>query len=82
MSKLLFSQKDFLKFIDHFGFKYLRHESSHYTYQAIIKGKTYQVQVDHSYSDYSGWLLDSMITQTGIPKKLFWKFRLSGKLPE
>ena len=34
-------------------------------------GKYKSVQVDTNYNEYSGWLLNSMIRQSSIPKKVF-----------
>ena len=82
MSKLIFSQKQILDFLNHFGFvKKGKQEGSHQTYSAVINGITRNVTVDVKYSTYSDTVLKYMIRQSGIDKKVFWKYKKSGVLP-
>jgi predicted RNA binding protein YcfA (HicA-like mRNA interferase family) len=73
VSKLVISQKGFIEILKAQDFYFKRQESSHQTWEGIVNGRRRLVSVDVNYDSYSGWLLNSMIRQSGLPKILFRK---------
>ena len=75
MPKLVISQKNFIGILQEYGFYHKRTHSSHQTWEGFHHNKKWLVQVDTNYNPYSGWLLNSMIRQSGLDKRIFIEFK-------
>jgi len=71
VAKLIIPQKKFIRILKDHGFYKKRTKSSHETWEGFHGGKYWMVQVDTNYDPYSGFLLSSMIRQSGLEKKIF-----------
>lgn len=71
MSKLVISRDKFIKILKAHNFYFKRQVASHQSWEGMVDGKRRLVSVDMNYKTYSGWLLNSMIRQSGLPKTLF-----------
>ncbi|MBU2436626.1 MAG: type II toxin-antitoxin system HicA family toxin, partial [Candidatus Omnitrophica bacterium] len=65
------SQRDFIRILKENGFIQTSQRGSH----RFWKKPGFRVTVDIKYSEYSGWLLNKMIEQSGLPKSIFRKQR-------
>ncbi|MFA5805492.1 MAG: type II toxin-antitoxin system HicA family toxin [Melioribacteraceae bacterium] len=54
------------------GFKFKDQEGSHEQYEGVIKGKKRKVTVDSNDSPYDGFILKSMISQSGLSREEFY----------
>ncbi len=80
MPRFLIYQKDFIKILKEYNFRYTHTKGSHNFWEGSINGKYYVVQVDVKYDFYSDTLLMIMIVQSGIPKEVFKVFRKTGRI--
>ncbi|MBU0568647.1 type II toxin-antitoxin system HicA family toxin [bacterium] len=69
MSRFVVSQSDFIRILTKNGFVKTSQRGSHQYW----KRHGFRVTVDIKYSEYSGWLLNKMIEQSGLPKSIFRK---------
>jgi predicted RNA binding protein YcfA (HicA-like mRNA interferase family) len=69
MARFVVSQRDFIRILRENGFVYDSQNGSH----QFWKKAGYRVTVDVKYPEYSGWLLKTMIEQSGLPKFIFRK---------
>ena len=53
------------------GFVLKRQVASHQQWEGVVDGRRRLVTVDASYPEFSGWLLNRMIHQSGLPKAIF-----------
>lgn len=73
MPRLVIDQKEFLKILKSNNFYFKRQEGSHQAWEGFVNGKRMVVSVDKKFDTYNGWLLNSMIRQSGLPKRIFRK---------
>ena len=54
------------------GFTLIRTRGSHYTYQALLKGKKRSVTVDDHFPEYDDELLKNIVSQSGMDREEFY----------
>jgi predicted RNA binding protein YcfA (HicA-like mRNA interferase family) len=67
MGRFVLSQREVLRILRGHGFTPTSQRGSHQYWEK----PGYKVTVDVKYPEYSGWLLASMIRQSGLPKSAF-----------
>jgi predicted RNA binding protein YcfA (HicA-like mRNA interferase family) len=67
MGRFVVSQRDFLRVLQAHDFQQTSQRGSHQYWEK----PGYKVTVDMKYREYSGWLLQMMIHQSGLPKGIF-----------
>ncbi|MBI2095780.1 MAG: type II toxin-antitoxin system HicA family toxin [Candidatus Omnitrophica bacterium] len=71
MSRFVLAQADFVSILKTHGFTLKRQVGSHQQWEGTTGNRRRLVTVDTGFSQYSGWLLSSMIRQSGLPKSAF-----------
>ena len=71
MGRFVLSQRDFVRILQTHGFRPTSQRGSHQYWER----PGFKVTVDIKYPDYSGWLLQSMLLQSGLPKSAFRVYR-------
>ncbi len=66
------------KILTNLGAKYLSSKGDHRKYCRKTETRPYYITLP-TYSDVSDDVLDNIIRQTGVPKKVFWKVYFEGK---
>ena len=67
MGRFVLSRREFLRIVRAHGFTQTSQRGSHQYWEK----PGYKVTVDVKYPEYSGWLLRTMIQQSGLPAALF-----------
>ncbi len=67
MGQFVLSQREFVRILRAHGFSPTSQRGSHQFWER----PGFKVTVDVKYTEYNGWLLNSMIHQSGLPKALF-----------
>ena len=71
LGSLTLSRDAFVRILQAHGFTLKRQVASHQQWEGVVSGHRRLVTVDASYREFSGWLLATMIRQSGLPKSIF-----------
>jgi len=71
LARLLLTRQAFLAILQVHGFTLKRQVASHQQWEGTVGGQRHLVTVDVSCREFSGWILNRMIHQSGLPKAVF-----------
>jgi predicted RNA binding protein YcfA (HicA-like mRNA interferase family) len=71
LARLILTRQELIAILRVHGFTLKRQVGSHQQWEATVSGRRRLVTVDASVREFSGWLLNRMIHQSGLPKFAF-----------
>jgi len=71
LGSLVLSRQRFLEILRAHGFTLKRQVASHQQWEGTVDGERRLVTVDVSIREFSGWLLNRMMHQSGLSKGVF-----------
>ena len=73
MGQFKLEQEVLLRVLRAHGFRVIRQRGSHEQWEGVVDGRRRVVTVDLSYPELFGFVLASIIKQSGLPKSAFKK---------
>ncbi len=71
MSDFFLTYEEIKEILEYLNFSIKRTASSHQQWGGVVDNKFRLVTVDTNYNEYRGWVMSSMLHQSGVNKKKF-----------